>query len=180
MADEGVLDQLRRLKFTAGLPEHVIAELAIIVTEEDLPAGTRIFREGERFSKMMVITSGRVMLDMSVPSRGSVSILSLGPGDMVGWSAVVGGAIMTAGATATADTHLLAFEGHTLDALCERNHEFGYRFYQQMSSALSRRLLATRLQLLDLFGTDPAPVDPDCDDGEQRSPAATQVAGNQE
>lgn len=180
MADESLLNQLRSLKFTSNLPEHVIAELADIATEEDLAAGTRIFREGTMFSKMLVIISGRVLLDMHVPSRGSVPILSLGPGDMVGWSAVVSDAVMTASATAAADTHLLSFDGRTLDELCERNHEFGYRFYQQMASALSRRLLGTRLQLLDLFSTDPAPVDPDADRSFQASPTATQVAGNKE
>jgi CRP-like cAMP-binding protein len=180
MVDETLLNQLRSLKFTAGLPEHVLAAIADVVTEEDLPAGTRIFREGTEYSKMLVIISGRVMLDMHVPSRGCVSILSLGPGDMVGWSAVVSDAVMTASATAATDTHLLAFEGHRLEELCEQNHEFGYRFYQQMASALSRRLLATRLQLLDLFASDPPPIEPDADRRDRESPAATQTAGNKE
>lgn len=160
MPDERLLNQLRSLKFTADLPEHVIAELADITSEEDVTSGTRIFREGAEFSRMLVVISGRVMLDMHVPSRGNVSILSLGPGDMVGWSAVVGDAVMTASATAATDAHVLAFDGPALGALCERNHEIGYRFYRQMSAALSRRLVATRLQLLDLFADDPAPIDP--------------------
>jgi len=160
MVDEELLSRLRGLQFTAGLPEHVLFELANIVSEEDVAGETRIFREGAPYSKLLVIISGRVMLEMHVPSRGRVSMLSLGPGDMLGWSAVVSDGVMTASATAAADTHLLAFDGQALGELCERNHEVGYRFHQQMTAALSRRLVATRLQLLDLFGDDPDPIDP--------------------
>lgn len=180
MSDERLLSQIRNLRFTADLPESVVAELAGYAIEEDVASGTRIFREGSDFEKMFVIISGRVLLDMHVPSRGNVTMLSLGPGDMVGWSAVVSDTAMTASATAAADTHLLSFDGPALRELCERNHEFGHRFYRQMASALSRRLVATRLQLLDLFGDDAASIDPDAGRAEPSARDATMSAGNRE
>ena len=66
----------------------------------------------------------------------------------------------------------VALPGDQLRQLCEAEHEVGYHIMRQLASALSRRLLATRLQLLDLFGEHvPAleftpnfgrPGDPEC------------------
>jgi len=68
---------------------------------------------------------------------------------------------MTATATAMDDVRAVSTSGEAILALSETDHEFGYRFMRRMAEALSRRLLATRLQLLDLFAdTRPALVRP--------------------
>jgi hypothetical protein len=38
-----------------------------------------------------------------------------------------------------------------LQALCDRDHDFGYLFMRRMSNVIASRLLVTRLQLLDMF-----------------------------
>jgi CRP-like cAMP-binding protein len=58
---------------------------------------------------------------------------------------------MTATATALEPVRTLAFDGRALKALCEECHEVGYYVMRQIVVVLSERLLATRLQLLDLF-----------------------------
>ena len=100
---------------------------------------------------------GRVALEMNVPARGPVPILSLGPGDLVGWSALIGGGRMTATARATEDSEVVACAAKPLLEVCGRNAEVGYVLMRQLAVALSMRLVATRLQLLDLFG-DPREV----------------------
>ena len=42
--------------------------------------------------------------------------------------------------------------------LCAANHEFGFHLMQRLASSLSKRLVATRLQLLDLFAETPPTV----------------------
>ncbi len=45
-------------------------------------------------------------------------------------------------------------------ALCQRDHEVGYHVMRQTVCAMQRRLVATRLQLLDLFAeTTPIAAD---------------------
>ncbi|TXT27172.1 MAG: hypothetical protein FD138_2777 [Planctomycetota bacterium] len=41
--------------------------------------------------------------------------------------------------------------GHQLQQLCQSDAEVGFHLMWQVASALSQRLVATRLQLLDLF-----------------------------
>ena len=149
---------LGRLRFTQGLPASTIARLATLASVVEFPADSVVFREGRENSHLYLLTSGRIALEMNVPSRGRVRLLTLGDGDLLGWSAVSGNdRAMTATAVALAPTQAIAFAGAPLQALCESDHEVGYHFLRRLSASLAQRLLATRLQLLDLFAETTAP-----------------------
>ncbi|MCC7424789.1 MAG: cyclic nucleotide-binding domain-containing protein [Planctomycetaceae bacterium] len=144
-------DRLSQTRFFEGMPPHVLHRLADLAVEVEYPAGSIIFREGEIASDIFVLEWGHVSLDMNVPGRRRVPILTLGPGDLLGWSAARGERPMTAAAVAMDEVRTFRFPATDLLALCDQDHEIGYFFYRQLSVALSRRLLATRLQLLDVF-----------------------------
>lgn len=150
---------LRKLTFAAEWPDGTVAEIAKLTQQENYPAGSVIFRESEKDDNIHLIVTGRVGLEMSVPARGKIRLLTLSEGDLLGWSPMVGNREMTATAVALSDTRLLTISGPSLLALCERNHEVGYAVMRRLAWALSRRLTATRLQLLDLYSqTAPAVV----------------------
>ena len=142
---------LSQLEFTSPLPAEVHDRIAGCSQEQAISAGQVVFREGEENHKLYLIVSGRVALDMHVPGRGPVRILSLGPGDMLAWSALLGNGRMTATATALEETRLIATGVECLRTVCEADPVVGHALMRQMAVALSRRLVATRLQLLDLF-----------------------------
>jgi CRP-like cAMP-binding protein len=148
---------LGKLRFSAALPDQVLARVAALATLRGFPAGTLLFREGSQNDQLMIVTIGRVALDMQVPGRGDVRILSLGPGDVVAWSALLGGGRMTTSAVALEDTQVVAIRAADALALCQSDSTFGYHLMRQLAQALANRLVATRLQLLDLFA-DTAPV----------------------
>jgi CRP-like cAMP-binding protein len=142
---------LREQSFWAGLPEPVLDALAAVSTVTDFAAGSTIFREGAENHFLYILHRGHVGLDMHVASRGRVRILSLGPGEMLAWSALLGDGQMTATATALEDTQVISTAGRHLLDLCNANHEFGYHLMTRVADVLAKRLVATRLQLLDLF-----------------------------
>ncbi len=148
---EVLKETLRALGFSADLPERVLDELATVCAMVDFPEGSTIFQEGAENHFLFVIQSGKVGLDMYIPSRGRVRILSVGPGEMLAWSALLGEGRMTATAVAVEDTRAVAASAKKLRELCETNHEVGYQLMSRMAKSLSQRLVATRLQLLDLF-----------------------------
>ena len=154
-----VKNLLAGLGWTAGLAAHLVDELAAVSAVVEFPAGATLFREGERNPFLYLVESGRIGLDMHVPSRGRVRILSVGPGEMLAWSALLGGGTMTVSAAALEDTRAIAASGPKLLEVCEENHELGYQLMQRMADALAQRLVATRLQLLDLFA-EPASMGP--------------------
>jgi CRP-like cAMP-binding protein len=117
----------------------------------DLQAGEYLFREGQENCKVFVVHNGQVDLTMTVPGRGPTRILTLGPNDIVAWSAVLGAGVMTSSAECTEPTRLIAIDGKSTLNTIESDPKFGCEFMRMMATALAKRLLATRLQMLDLF-----------------------------
>lgn len=143
--------QLSTLHFASGWAEEILEELAAISRVVDFPAGATLFTQGSKHPDLYLICSGRVALDMHVPARGSVRILTLGQGELLAWSALIGDGHMTAKATSLDPVHLIAIDGLALLALCQRRPDIGFQVMQQLSWSLAHRLTATRLQLLDLL-----------------------------
>ncbi len=83
-----------------------------------------------------------------------------GPGELLGWSSVLEQLSYTARGRAVTDTRLAEIDVVQLLAMCEQDPQFGYTFMQQVAMALAKRLSATRMQLLDVYGTN-MPVVPD-------------------
>lgn len=146
---------LQELRFAADMPPEIVRQLAEHSTIQDVAAGTIIFREGTNDASLYLVRSGRLALEMNVPGRGPVRILTVGPGEMVGWSSLLDQGKMTASALAVDNSQLIVAPAGKLRELCQSNHEFGFHLLQQMANALANRLVATRLQLLDLFAEGP-------------------------
>lgn len=154
MSNRPIIEVLGELRFAAGLPPKALAELAGISQFREFSGGSILFREGAECQELFLLATGDVALEMHVPPRGTVRILTVGAGELLGWSALIGNGRMTATAIALDRVSVVAIPGPTLRSLCDADHELGYQVMRQMAAALSRRLLATRLQLLDLFSQE--------------------------
>jgi len=146
-----VQTELRGLAFAADWPEHVIAGVAMLATSVTCQAGAVLFREGDRDDSIYFVSTGCIALEMAVPARGRIRLLTVSSGEVLGWSPLIGNPEMTATALALEATTLLRISGAELLSLCQRDHEIGFAVMHRVARALSRRLMATRLQLLDLF-----------------------------
>lgn len=156
MTQSTLSDRLANLQFTKALPASAREALAEIASERTLTEGELICREGQTSSELFLVVSGKVGLDMFVPGRGQVRILTLGPGEVLAWSAIVGNHGSTATGTALSETHAIVFRDEEFVQLCQSNHDVGYLVMRELAKAISRRLVSTRLQLLDLFAGESA------------------------
>ena len=169
-----LIQKLAKLRFAAPLPAEALNRLAAAAHVRSFPAASRLFSEGARNDNLMIISAGRVALDMHLPGRGTCRILALGPGDLLAWSALLGGGRMTTIATALEDTDAILISAIDVMQACDSNYEFGYRLMRQLASTLAERLLATRLQLLDVFAESP----PDISLTPPERPAALPASGD--
>jgi CRP-like cAMP-binding protein len=149
--EAGLGDRLAATWLTHELDAAARNALATIGRYVAVPAGSILMREGEPNDTMAIVLDGRVSLRMRVPERGQVSIVTIEPGDLVGWSAMVPPYRATSTAVALTDTELAQFEGPRLRELIAANSELGAQLYPMLLKAVARRLEGTRLQLLDLF-----------------------------
>jgi CRP/FNR family transcriptional regulator, cyclic AMP receptor protein len=140
--------------FGTGLSPEAVARLASIGEMRDLAPGDVLIAEGQVADTLSIVLSGRVALRMLVPERGMVTILTVEPGDVVGWSAVVPPYRGTDNAIAIEPVRLLQFPGDQLRLMLRADATLAASLYPRLLQAVSRRLSATRLQLLDLFARE--------------------------
>ena len=142
---------LKELRFSSGLSNEDQKKLADVSRVQEFLADSIIFNEGELPEDLYLVRSGRIELCMNVPARGCLPILTLEAGDLVGWSVLIEQGEMTATATAIKDTQVIAISADKLRELCEQDHDIGYQIMHRLAETLAQRLVATRLQVLDLF-----------------------------
>lgn len=146
-----VRQALRSVDALSELSDASIDALAHIGEIHHDPAGTVLFSEGHHHDKIYFLINGSVTLDMMTTQCGRQVILTVGRGELLAWSPLIGEQVMTATAVATEPTQSVAFVAKDLQALLEAQPDLGFRVMWIVARALSRRLLATRLQLLDLY-----------------------------
>jgi CRP/FNR family cyclic AMP-dependent transcriptional regulator len=151
MTPQEVREALGSLRFGANLSTASAAMLADLLQVKEFPAGAIVFEEGTDHPWLYVVVAGEVALEMCVAARGCTRILTLGPGDLLAWSALLVEGKMTATAIALTPVRLLGASAPVIRALCDGNHGFGYELMCEVARALAKRLVATRLQLLDLY-----------------------------
>lgn len=98
-----------------------------------------------------MICAGAVALEVSSPARGAVVITTLHEDELLGWSWLYAPYRWRIDGRAVCATSLVAFDGGCVRALCEADHDLGYRLTRQLAAAAIERLQETRLQLLDVY-----------------------------
>lgn len=151
MATHPSPDVIRELVLFAGLDRKEHERLAAIARVERHDAGAQLFVEGDPPGDLYVVLDGRVLLSVKVPGEPERSLMSLRAGELLGWTALLGRR-RVATATAVLDSEVLRLPRSDLLELCESDHDVGYAIMRQAFEEMADRLLATRLQLLDVFG----------------------------
>jgi CRP-like cAMP-binding protein len=146
-----VIAMLNGTWFGAELSTETQQRLATLGDIQDFDADEVILHEGDETKGLGILVSGRLALRTLVPERGPVTILSVEPGDIFGWSAVLSDAQAQSTVVATEASRALVIEGPKLRAALKEDHALAASLYPRVLKAVARRLRATRLQLLDLF-----------------------------
>lgn len=142
---------LARLPAFAAVSEASLAPLAQAAERVRMAAGSVLFRIGEPAHHLYFVLEGRVTLSLALPGRSELSVLSLGPLELTGWSGLLPHA-RAATARITEDAELLRLPGALLLSACEADHELGYRVMRYLFADLTLRLRDARLQLVDAYG----------------------------
>jgi hypothetical protein len=82
-----------------------------------------------------------------------MTIDTLEDGDVLGWSWLFPPHKWNFDSRAIALTRALVLDAKCLSGKCEEDHHLGYEMMRRFSAIMVDRLKATRLQLLDLYGS---------------------------
>lgn len=115
-------------------------------------AGHYLFHEGEPANEFFLIRHGRVALEIVAPGQAPVVIATLGKGEIVGASWLVAPYRWMFDARAVELTRAIGIDAACLRGKCDADAQLGYEMMKRFLPVLVKRLNATRLQLLDVYG----------------------------
>ncbi|MBI5835826.1 MAG: cyclic nucleotide-binding domain-containing protein [Candidatus Eisenbacteria bacterium] len=133
-------------------PEH-LSLITGCASNVRFETGSTLFREGDEATQFFVVREGRVALDIFAPGRGPITIQTVAAGEVLGWSWLVPPYHWRFSARAVERTRAIALDGACLRSKCERDYALGYELLKRFTHIMSQRLDATRLQLLDVYGS---------------------------
>lgn len=107
--------------------------------------GEEIIHQGQRVEALYIIASGKVAIVRQIvdPQRrktSEVTVETLGPGRLCGWSALVEPSIATASAKTLAEVQAVIVDGPSLRTLMEKNPSVNYALMKRLVELLALRL----------------------------------------
>jgi CRP-like cAMP-binding protein len=151
MTEQGLLGAFASHSFLSSLSERHRMLLASGARPITAAPGDLLAREGETAKGLYLVQAGHVALDLHTPGRGATSILTVGPGEIVGWSWLVPPHRWQFDCRAVDHVQGLVFDAEWLREKCDQDYELGYHLLKQLVTVIADRLAATRLQLIDIY-----------------------------
>lgn len=152
---EGLARIVREHPFFAQLPKAFGDLVCGCAKNVRFAAGQYLVREGGPADEMYLLREGRVALEVRAPGRPAINFQTVGPGEVVGVSWLVPPYRWSYDARALEPVRAISLDARCLRDKCEADHALGYEVMKRFVPLLVQRLQATRLQLLDLYGSPP-------------------------
>ena len=146
------IKDLKKFGVFKGLDDNELAQIAELCRERVFGEGAICFVQGKRAMELHLCRSGKVdiVAEITRPSGTvEVTLHTSGPGEVFGWSALVGPHKYTASARCVEKTEDITIRGSQLVDLFEQNYHTGYRVMRNLSAAISSRLAAARERLTE-------------------------------
>lgn len=143
---------LREHPFFAGFAEEHSHILSGCARNRRFDAGHYLFHEGDPADEFFLIRHGRVALEVAAPGQAPVVIATLRKGEVVGASWLIAPYRWMFDARAIELTRAIGIDAACLRGKCDADPRLGYEMMKRFLPILVKRLNATRLQLLDVYG----------------------------
>src|SRR5262249_45334581 len=136
-------EELKDIEFLHNLGGEHLNQLARMARLQECEEGAVVFRQGQGSAFLYFVLGGKVGLQVAETGGTAVEVSTVGPGEMLGWSPVLGRHAMTATAHAVTRCRLAVLDVRQVLDLCERDPRFAVAFLWQTALALSERLWDT-------------------------------------
>ena len=148
--------RLRRSELWAHLTDEQVFALSYALSEESVPAGTRLFAHGDEGRDFYMLEEGEVSVQRTT-GYGTFPIALLKPGALFGEVGFISSGPRSADAVALKTVRLLRFDAAAVEKRAHSWPEFGVHVYWALWHALASKLRATNEQLRSFFPAEKQP-----------------------
>lgn len=128
-----------QLEFVAGCAKNV-----------HFKKGEFLLHAGKPATHFFIIREGLVALEMEAANK-IVTLQTADEGHTVGWSWLVPPYTWHYDARAATAVSAISFDAVCVREKCDKDPVFGYEIYKRFSRVMVQRLVATRMQLADMY-----------------------------
>jgi CRP-like cAMP-binding protein len=146
---------MEKVPFLRDLGGPYAEQMARVAELKQYAAGAIIFRQGTDYPFLCLVLDGEVCLDVAVSGHEVAEVHRGGPGELLGWSPILGRRSMTATGRAATPVRLAVVEVDQLLGMCERDPRFGSALFRQVALVLSSRLDDSRRRLSQFLAHRP-------------------------
>jgi len=125
--------------FILGMGKEFALEAMEISEKLALDEGQTLFSEGDAAHHFYVLIKGRV--DLSLGRTGPVVYTARHPGEVIGWSSLVGRNDFSASAQCSESAKLLKFDRNSFLELLQKNSANEALLFKRLAQMLGNRLL---------------------------------------
>jgi CRP-like cAMP-binding protein len=143
---------LRGHEFFRDLDPGYVTLLAGCAANARFGEGAFMAREGEPADRFFLVREGKVALEIAAPGRGAIIVQTVSDGGVVGFSWLLVPHTWEFDARALTPVRAFVLDGVCLRGKCEQDTRLGFDLMQRFAQIAVKRLQATRLQLLDVYG----------------------------
>jgi CRP-like cAMP-binding protein len=141
---------LREHPFFKEVKEHHLRAIIESATVVRFEPGDVIFREGDLAQSFYLIRTGKVVLQHACYRVEPVTVLTVGQGEIAGWSWLFPPYRWRLTAIALEITRAIAVDGAKLRARCDEDHDLGYGLMKQFAKIIDIRFDAVSERLVEV------------------------------
>jgi CRP/FNR family transcriptional regulator, cyclic AMP receptor protein len=144
-------DALRQIGLFSGLTSNHLAALADITEDREVPAGTALFREGDRGDELFMLLKGKVRISKQVEGVGEEALAILEPGAFFGEMALVNELPRSADAVCNTPCTVGVIRREPFEELLFLHKDLAYELLWTFVRTLSERLDQTNDKIKAFF-----------------------------
>jgi CRP/FNR family transcriptional regulator, cyclic AMP receptor protein len=164
MNETKLVNMLKDIRFLNGVSREHLEQIAAVAEIHDYGDQEIVFREGEIADGVYFVVSGRLTLELAHSTMECKHLVTVGPGEMLGWSSLFEQPRFAATAVVAEPTKLIRVDAARLRAICQEDPSFGYEFMRRTSLGLAKRLLTTWRELSHVHVSHYVPMSAPTDD----------------
>jgi CRP/FNR family transcriptional regulator, cyclic AMP receptor protein len=131
---------LARADLFVGLAPEELSDLVRVAERFECRPGERLFSEGDSADSICVVESGLLECSTRLPAQRELSLATLGPGDVIGELALLGGGTRSATVTAVEPTVGVAIDRDALESLRAARRPGGVAVARRLRAIVCTRL----------------------------------------
>lgn len=143
-----ILTALRSMEALHDMESDHLKKLASIAYEKEFAEDDIIYKEGDIGHAIYLIQEGEVVIDMEVPEHGRAVVLTVGPGQLFGWSSLFPPRRKAARAVVSKPTRAIILEANHMRRLFQADHQLEFAVTRRVTEVVADRVKMTRLQLV--------------------------------